>query len=105
MQVDAFITQQLESALAPEYLEVVNESHMHNVPADAQTHFKATVVSSHFEGSRLLARHRKVNELLAEALAGPVHALALHTFTPQEWQTRGQAAQVSPQCRGGSAEQ
>lgn len=102
MQVKAFIEEQLTTHLSPVFLQVVDESHMHNVPEGAQSHFKVTVVSEQFAGSRLIGRHRQVNTLLADALSGPVHALALHTYTPQEWQDRGNEIVQSPACRGGS---
>lgn len=102
MQVKAFIEQQLNNELAPDYLEVLDESYMHNVPDGAQSHFKVTIVSKAFEDKRLIARHREVNALLAEALAGPVHALAMHTYTPAEWQKRNQTSVDSPACLGGS---
>jgi BolA protein len=44
-----------------------------------------------------------VNEALAEELAGDVHALALHTYTPEEWQARFGDAPMSPPCLGGKA--
>jgi BolA protein len=47
-------------------------------------------------------RHRAVNAILAAELAGQVHALALHTMTPEEWFARGGAAPASPPCMGGS---
>ncbi|GGW80288.1 BolA family protein [Alteromonas halophila] len=100
--VKQFIQDTLTSELSPVLLEVTDESYMHNVPEGAQSHFKVTVVSEHFTGSRLIARHRQVNGLLSEALEGPVHALALHTFTPQEWEKRGGQATASPACLGGS---
>jgi len=91
-------------ALAPAFLRVENESHRHNVPPGAQSHFKVTVVSARFGGRRLLARHRMVNELLTRELAA-LHALALHTLTPEEWAARGEspaAVPESPPCLGGS---
>jgi BolA protein len=102
MNVKSFITTTLSEALSPLFLEVADESHMHNVAPGAQSHFKVTVVCGEFEGSRLIARHRRVNELLASALEGPVHALALHTYTPEEWQKRGGELNMSPACMGGS---
>ena len=99
MQVQAGIEQKVQAALAPVHLEVLNESHMHSVPKNSETHFKVVVVSEQFEGQRLLARHRTLNALLADELAGGVHALALHTFTPSEWQARNGALD-SPNCRG-----
>ena len=42
-----------------------------------------------------------LNGLLEAELAGPVHALALHTMTPQEWFAKGGEAPQSPPCLGG----
>lgn len=90
------------AALAPAHLDVVNESHMHSVPPNSETHFKVVVVSAQFEGKRQVARHQSIYRLLADELAGPVHALALHTYTEAEWQAREQSAPASPACLGGS---
>lgn len=103
MQVQSSIEARLIDQLAPDHLEVVNESDGHNVPRGSETHFKVVIVSDRFEGERLLARHRLVNHLLAEQLAGPVHALALHTLTRAEWEKRYGAVPDSPHCRGGVA--
>jgi len=40
--------------------------------------------------------------LLADQLAGPVHALALHTYTVAEWGEAAAGAPDSPDCLGGS---
>jgi BolA protein len=82
------IQQKIEHALNPEYLTVIDESHMHNVPAGAESHFKVTVVSEQFNGKRLVARHQWINQILAEELAGKIHALALHTLTPDEYRAK-----------------
>ena len=102
MSVQREIERQLEQRLSPVYLDVVNESHQHSVPANSETHFKVTLVSAQFEGLRQVARHQRVYAELAELLAGPVHALALHTYTGREWHDRQELAPTSPECRGGS---
>ena len=102
MSVQTLIQSKIETALQPSVLEVDNESHMHSGPA-AESHFRLVIVSENFAGKNLLARHRLVNKLLAEELSGSVHALAMHTFTAEEWLQRGESAQASPACRGGSA--
>ncbi len=84
-----------------QHLEVVNESHQHNVPANSQTHFKLVLVSTEFAGVTRIKRHRQINALVPDLLAGEVHALALHPYTPQEWQKRFGAAPMSPPCLGG----
>ncbi|MCW8090530.1 BolA family protein [Alteromonas sp. ASW11-130] len=101
MQVKSFIESTLNAHLSPVTLNVLDESHMHNVPSGAQSHWKVTIVSESFTGLKLIQRHRKVNELLSEALAGPVHALSLHTYTPNEWEKRGKSVVPSPNCMGG----
>jgi stress-induced morphogen len=102
MNVQQDIEQQLTQAFSPLFLDVANESHQHSVPANSETHFRVVLVSECFEGQRKVARHQQVYAALAPQLAGPVHALALHTYTPAEWRDRQQAAPESPQCMGGS---
>jgi len=100
MTVARSIEEKLTAALAPSHLEVINESGNHNVPPGSESHFKVVVVSPAFDGLRTLHRHRMVYGLLGEELAGPVHALALHTYDEAQWR-EVQAAPDSPQCRGG----
>ncbi|UJF23797.1 BolA family transcriptional regulator [Suttonella sp. R2A3] len=91
-------------ALSPKHLDVLNESaqHAHYQPG-AETHFKVTVVSEDFSGLSRVRRHQKVyqcvNPLLKQG-GGEVHALALHTYTPEEWQARAQKGPDSPPCAG-----
>ena len=102
MSVHIRIIETLDEALQPEHLEVINESGMHNVPKGSETHFKVIAVSEQFSELSLIARHRAINELLADELAGPIHALSLHTMTPGEWLRQGQDAPDSPLCLGGA---
>jgi len=105
MTIQADIERKITEAFTPEYLEVLNESHMHNVPPDSESHFKVTVVTSDFEDKMLVARHRLLNSLLKEELAGAVHALSLNTLTPSEWQEKNGEVRKSPPCLGGKANQ
>ncbi|MBX2823519.1 MAG: BolA/IbaG family iron-sulfur metabolism protein [Gammaproteobacteria bacterium] len=100
--IQAQIQDKLTSALAPVHLEVINESHMHSVPANSETHFKVIIVTDDFEGLTLVKRHRTVNQILAGELAGGVHALGLHTMTPPEWERKHGQVPASPNCLGGS---
>lgn len=101
MQIEPLIISKLRTALSPEVLEVINESHRHSVPPNSETHFKVTIVSQAFAGLRAVQRHQQVYGILAEELAGPVHALALHTYSPKEW-LEHPAVTASPDCAGGS---
>ncbi len=49
-------------------------------------HWYATIVSSQFEGKRLIQRHQRVYATLgAKMHTDEVHALSMKTFTPTEW--------------------
>ena len=98
MTIENNIRTKIEQSLTPSVFDIVNESHMHSGPA-TNSHFKLTIVSTDFEGVRPVARHQMVYKVLAEELAGEVHALALHTYSNEEWQVQSKAPQ-SPNCQG-----
>lgn len=100
MKQHTAIEQCVAQVFAPVHLELVNESHMHSVPPGSESHFKLVLVSESFEGKRLVARHQQVYGALGDIMQ-QIHALALHTYTPSEWQQQG-IAPASPQCKGGS---
>ncbi len=98
------IEEKLEYAFLPVYLMVLDESNQHNVPQDIESHFKVILVTEKFAAQRMIARHKAVYQLLADELSNTnsVHALALHTYTPTEWQQQDQQIGFySPACRGG----
>jgi len=88
MRVEQQITEKLQQAFAPAVLEVVNDSHRHaghaGTPGTGESHFTVKVVSESFAGKSRLERHRMVNDVLAEELEGPIHALAISALTPEE---------------------
>ena len=102
MRVDS-IKQQLIESFLPVHIEVIDESHSHNVPEGSESHFKVTLVSEHFAGKPLIKRHREVNAALKSEFDQGMHALALHTMSPEEWFAKGGTAPESPPCLGGSA--
>lgn len=102
MSTQQVIEQKLRDAFQPMTLNVENESHMHSVPANSETHFKVTLVSDQFNGMPRVRRHQSIYKILAEELAHGVHALALHLYSPQEWSSRESAVPDSPNCMGGS---
>ncbi len=102
MNIETSIYDKLAAELAPDHLQVINESDQHNVPPNSETHFKVVIVTAAFDGTRKVARHQRIYSLLADELAGPVHALALHTYTGPEWTELHGEAPLSPPCLGGS---
>lgn len=82
------IAANLEAALSPERLNVIDESHQHQGHGGwregGETHFRVEVVSEAFVGKSRLERHRLVNGALAQELAERVHALAIVARAPGE---------------------
>ncbi len=101
MIVQQTIEEKIRTGLDPSYCEVINESHMHNVPPGSESHFRLVLVSERFTGQSRVARHQMVNGILADELEGPVHALAMQTHTAEEWSARGGQVIASPECMGG----
>ena len=98
--VSSSIQSKISQHLSPVHIEIINESYMHNVPKGSETHFKVVVVSEKFRDTKLIARHRMVNDLLSEELKTGVHALSIVAKTPDQW-TDSQTVEKSPACRGG----
>jgi BolA protein len=88
MRVNETITKKLQEAFTPESIDVVDESHLHEGHAGhrpgGQTHFRVYIVSQAFAGKSRIDRHRMINTVLADDLAGGVHALAIHAAAPGE---------------------
>ncbi|KAK9828876.1 hypothetical protein WJX72_002518 [[Myrmecia] bisecta] len=82
----------LTEALKPSKLVIEDQSSQHaghvgsrmKTGYSGETHFRVSIVSAEFEGANTVKRHRLVYQLLAEELAGTVHALSLETQTPAE---------------------
>ena len=102
MTIQETIEQKIVDAIPLLGLDVINESHMHNVPAGSESHFKVVIISDDFHGQRLVQRHQRINQILADELAGDVHALSIQAMTKEEWDTRGGRIMPSPNCQGGS---
>lgn len=86
------MTAKLNENLKPLEIDVVDDSKRHaghqfhqgGVPPRGETHFNVKIVSQAFEGKTRLQRHRMVNDLLADELAGGVHALSIDARAPGE---------------------
>lgn len=81
MSVKERITERLVSAFAPDSLAVIDESHQHQGHAGAreggESHFRVRIAAPVFNGKSRVDQHRMINAVLAEELAGPIHALAI----------------------------
>ena len=88
MTVAETIRKKLGDALTPMRLEVIDESHLHaghvGARPEGETHFRVEVVADAFRGRSRIERQRWIYDILADELAGPVHALALTARTPED---------------------
>jgi BolA family transcriptional regulator, general stress-responsive regulator len=96
MSIAQTIQRKINDRLSPSRLEVKDESHLHAGHAGSreggESHFRLLVVSAQFEGLSRVARQRLINDILREELAGAVHALAMKTATPEEFQDEAAGA-------------
>jgi BolA protein len=86
MNIEELIRERL-SRLAPDMLEVFDDSHEHAGHAGAKDgggHFQLVIVSREFAGKPAVARHRLVYEALGDLMPNRIHALAIRAYTPEE---------------------
>lgn len=70
------IKQYIQNDLPCEYIRV---------DGDDGQHFEAVIVSAEFNGKRTVQQHQLVYKALGDRMGGEIHALAIKTFTPEEW--------------------
>ena len=87
MDTTELIRQRLAS-LAPEGLEIFDDSHEHAGHAGAREsgggHFQVFIVSDSFEGKNKVARHRMIYQAVSDLMPAKIHALAIRAYTPGE---------------------
>lgn len=78
----------LRAVFAPQHLSVADESARHAGHAGARSggHFRVVIVSEAFVGWDPVRRHSAVYAALGAAMRTDIHALALRTLTPEEWE-------------------
>lgn len=71
-------------------LEIADESEKHKGHAGARDggHYRMTIVSDRFSGQSTMARHRMIYGMLSDMMKGEIHALALKTYTSDEYQLK-----------------
>jgi len=89
MNVEEMIRERL-AGLAPESLEVFDDSHEHAGHAGAKDgggHFQLVIVAREFAGKSAVARHRLVYNALSDLMPRQIHALAIRAYAPEEMGT------------------
>jgi BolA protein len=83
----AMIRERLTAALAPQRIDVQDDSADHAGHAGARSgggHFQVTIVSAAFAGKSLVERHRMVYDALGAAMRDDIHALVIRAAAPGE---------------------
>jgi BolA protein len=81
------LASRLKSALSPETIEIVDDSHLHaghHGAADGRGHFSVLVVSERFRGLPTVRRHRLVYEAVGDMMTTDIHALSIQALAPGE---------------------
>lgn len=76
----------LQSMLSGAFTE--GEVHLTSPQGD-NNHFQCVIVSDQFEGKSMVERHQLVYQAMGDAMAEAVHAFALKTYTPSQWENKG----------------
>jgi BolA protein len=83
------IARKLTDALAPIFLEIIDDSAHHAGHAGhdpkGETHFTVEIVSAAFAKLGQVERHRLVYSALSQEMQERVHALSLKTLSPDEY--------------------
>ncbi|WP_157266299.1 BolA family protein [Azohydromonas aeria] len=76
----------LRQALAPQHLEVIDDSSKHagHAGAGEGSHWTVRITSERFAGLGAVARHRLVYHALASLMPAGIHALAIQARSPGE---------------------
>jgi BolA protein len=86
----------LNESLNISSLKILNESYMHNVPEDAESHFKIVIVSNDFSNLSQIQRHKLVYKHLGNIM-DDIHALSIQSFNEVEFKLNPTILD-SPEC-------
>lgn len=87
MERATLIENRLREILAPQKIEVRDDSHQHVGHVGAKSgggHFTVTIVSHRFLGKNLVQRHQMIYQALNEMMKKEVHALSIQALAPDE---------------------
>jgi|TARA_B100000787_G_scaffold7040_1_gene5260 BolA protein len=102
--VDTTANKLLELVLTPlniSHHQLDNDSHKHSGSA-TDSHYNLVLVSDDFAALGPVKRHQKVYALVGELMQNPIHALALHCYTSEQWQAKQEKMPATAPCMGGS---
>lgn len=83
------LRERLAARLAPQHLEISDDSHHHIGHAGARGggHYTVHIVTPAFSGKTLLERHRMIYDALRDMMQTEIHALSIQARSPDELST------------------
>ena len=96
-QIEQMIVSRIETELSSAEIQLRDMT-------GTRDHWEAIIISSHFEGLRLIARQQLIYKALGELMAGPIHAFTMQTLTPEEAEHRGIKVQADSDRQDSSHE-
>jgi len=94
--VELKIINNLNESMNISSLKVINESFMHNVSKDSESHFKVIIVSDDFKNLSEINRHKLVYTNL-DTIMNDIHALSIQSFSVDEF-SQNPVVLDSPEC-------
>ena len=96
MSIHDGIIKDLNMAFSVEHLYLENESYMHNVPPNSESHFKLVIVSNDFIDQSMVKRHQNIYSALNRVMK-KIHALSIQAFSIEEYK-KNPVILSSPKC-------
>ena len=96
MTIYKAIIEDLNMAFSVEHLYLENESSMHNVPPNSESHFKLVIVSNDFIDQSMVKRHQNIYSALNHVMK-KIHALSIQAFSIEEYK-KNPVILSSPKC-------
>ena len=84
----------INTNLSPSILNIINESSMHNVPTNSESHFKIIIVSDIFKDVTSVNRHKIIYKTLGSVM-DDIHALSIYAFDINEFDTNPMVLDLS----------
>ena len=95
-EIQDTIKKALINEFNPSVLKIVNESYMHSVPKNAETHFKLVIVSDSFKNISQVKRHQIIYKSL-QGVMKQIHALSINSYDEAEY-SKNPIILDSPNC-------
>ena len=94
--IELKIIKNLNESMNISSLKIINESFMHNVPKDSESHFKVIIVSDDFKNLSQINRHKLVYSNL-DTIMNDIHAISIQSFSEDEFK-QNSVVLDSPKC-------